>query len=78
MLHWQHYDLVLISALKEIMSNTQTAFLHKYGSFEKDDLMTQLTAGGGMWPSIRKPLTVPFTHSPWDSPWSPTGRKAGK
>lgn len=73
MLHWQHYDLVLVSALKEVMSYTHIAFLYKYGSFEKSDLITQLTAAGGMWPSIRKTLTVPFTHSPW----SPTGRKAG-
>lgn len=70
MLHWQHDDLVLVSALKEVMSNTHTAFLHKYGSFEKADL---LTAAGGMWPSIRKTLTVPFTPSLW----FPTGRKAG-
>lgn len=40
--------------------------------------MTQLTADGGTRPSIRKPLTVPFAHSPGDSPQEPTGREAGK
>lgn len=73
MLHWQHYDLALVSALKEVMSNTHPAFLYKHGPFEKSYLITQLTAADGMRPSIRKTLTVPFTPSPW----SPTGRKAG-
>jgi len=58
MLRWQRYDSVPVSASKERMNNTQAAFLHKYGSLEQDDLVTQLTAAGGMCPSLRKPLTV--------------------